>query len=79
VLELVDEWVEQSPAAGCTSWPAAYGSDLGCVGGSGSNLPGALFRGGSLHDAPTAGVFYVAASEPLWDAWSNSWGFRCAR
>ncbi len=48
VWEWVDQWGDR--ADGCDNWSAGFGSDISCVGGSGtssgSNLPGALFRGG---------------------------------
>jgi hypothetical protein len=79
LFEWVADWADR--AAGCTTWPAGFGSDVSCFGGPGSSLgdlPGALVRGGSFLDGSLAGVFAVSDfKDPSFPA--NTGGFRCAR
>ena len=80
VWEWVGGWVDKGNNS-CAFWPAAFGGDVSCVGGSGSafsNLPGALIRGGSWGDAATAGVFAVIGLHQPSDT-DGAIGFRCAR
>jgi len=75
VWEWVGDWSD--PASGCSTW---IRDDLACFGESGgSQLPGAIMRGGLWDEGAGAGVFA---------AWSNDRGpldvgpgigFRCGR
>jgi hypothetical protein len=79
VYEWVADWGDR--AASCTGWPAAFGGDESCYGGSGStSLPGAVARGGyfGLTGGPYAGIFAVYAVNP--PSFSvEGIGFRCGR
>jgi formylglycine-generating enzyme required for sulfatase activity len=84
VYEWVADWGDLADS--CTTWApygAAYGSDISCVSGPGSNFsnrPGAFIRGGNWGNVPAtdAGVFAVAAVfDP--SASGIAIGFRCAR
>jgi formylglycine-generating enzyme required for sulfatase activity len=78
------EWVGDlvDRADGCDNWSATFGSDVSCIGGSGSstgtNLPGALIRGGNFSDGSNAGVFAADGSVNPSNSYGNV-GFRCAR
>jgi formylglycine-generating enzyme required for sulfatase activity len=76
--EFVADWGDL--AQGCTNWLATFGSDLSCVGGSGSIsfLPGVLLRGGPWSGGVNAGVFAAAISLFPSSA-DGTVGFRCAR
>jgi hypothetical protein len=81
VGEWVADWGEE--AGGCANWPAAYGSDLSCIGRadtqSSTRLPGALIRGGFFMAGASAGPFSVnAVNEPL-GAGASTLGFRGVR
>lgn len=77
------EWVADLvdlASAGCANWSATFGSDISCLGGSGTNsqLPGALLRGGTFSLGASAGVFAANGSVVPSSA-TDRIGFRCAR
>jgi hypothetical protein len=75
--EWVADWVPR--ASGCGTWAAGFGSDLSCMdGAAGSDVPGALFRGGDFLNGTGAGVFAVAGSSAPSNS-NNNIGFRAAR
>jgi formylglycine-generating enzyme required for sulfatase activity len=81
LAEWVGDWVPRSTA--CPGWGAErtspFSDDRMCLAGANESTgPGALLRGGSSADGPSAGVFAVVGLSQPYDA--NSFiGFRCAR
>lgn len=78
VAEWVADWAPGLPQCGqWNSWIALTG-DLQCYAGAfGGEVPGALFRGGTLQNSVVAGVFAVRADDTLLVA--QAIGFRAAR
>jgi hypothetical protein len=77
--EFVADWTGYGTA--CENWPAAYGNDTSCYGGSTSGVPLALKRGGTSRACiRTPAVFAILQEYP--DSTSDvhgDVGFRCAR
>jgi hypothetical protein len=70
------DWDEQS--SNCSNWPSGFGSDVTCLGGDSSRLPGVLLRGGDFDDGTGAGPFAVFGLERPSGSFDNL-GFRGAR
>jgi hypothetical protein len=70
------DWDEQS--SNCSNWPSGFGSDLTCLGGASSRLPGVLPRGGDFDDGTGAGPFAVFGLERRSGSFDNLglWGAR---
>lgn len=79
VGEWVGDWTET--ASSCGEWPAAFGSDIACLGGDAvqTRLPAAFVRGGHAGMGSEAGVFAIDAARFPLSAPSPVVGFRCAR
>jgi hypothetical protein len=80
VWEWVGDWGDR--AQGCQTWPAAFGSDVSCIGEGASEslkLPGAFTRGGHWSDGTFAGVFAVSTALGIPSRAEGELGFRCAR
>ena len=79
--EYVGDWVPVTET--CDHWPAGYGSDMTCLGYTGSataSFPGALIRGGgfTVSLGSDSGPFALSGNVQPTNA-SNNTGFRGAR
>jgi hypothetical protein len=77
LTEWVSDWLPLTAGIG-PGWGAFSDDFMGVTGGTTSDGPAAVFRGGSRFDGTGAGVFAVSGYQPP-DASFVDLGFRCAR